>query len=131
MKLVIAIIRAEALQPVQTALTGLGCSSTYSEVVSEGNGAAGITMIYRGAKIQVAGQKRVRLETVVDDDSLEYAVEAIQRHGDIGQADGVILVLPVAATIRLRSRDYSGDRPTANLAHMPRLAARPLAAMGN
>ena len=110
MKLIIAYIQPERLNPVKQALfsreiyklsvtTALGCGQQ-----------GGYTHIYRGATEEVTLHKKMRLAIAVNDDFVEPTLQAIvegARTGDIG--DGKIFVLPLAECVRIRT----GERGSA------------------
>lgn len=78
MKLIVAIIRPEKLEPVQAALKMWEvCLISISQVLSEG-GEPGCKGMYRGTEFQVRPSK-LRLEIAVKDQLVETAVEAIVR----------------------------------------------------
>lgn len=104
MKLVIAMVKPFALDPVRLALSDLGIDGmTVSEVQGYGR-QKGHTEIYRGAEYKVAFLPKVKIETVVADDQVAAVVAAIQgaaNRGAIG--DGKIFVLEVLDAVRIRT----------------------------
>ena len=104
MKKVEAIIRPDRLQAVQDALDALGASGlTVTEVLGCGQ-QRGYTETYRGARVNISLQRKVKVEAVVADAAAESVVEAISgaaRTGEIG--DGKIFVMPVEDAIRIRT----------------------------
>ena len=104
MKKVEAIIRPDRLQPVQDALDALGISGlTVTEVVGCG-AQRGYTEVYRGARVNISLQRKVKVEAVVPDASVERVVTAVTeaaRTGEVG--DGKIFVLAVDDAIRIRT----------------------------
>ena len=104
MKLVMAMIKPFALDPVRVALSELGVEGmTVTEVQGYGR-QKGHTEIYRGAEYRVAFLPKVKIEAVLADDQVEAAVAAIQgaaNRGAIG--DGKIFVLDVLDAVRIRT----------------------------
>ncbi|MDR0549793.1 MAG: P-II family nitrogen regulator [Deltaproteobacteria bacterium] len=106
MKLIIAFIRPEALQDVKTKLYA---QELYSLSVTNVLGAGqqkGYTEAYRGIQTEVNLLKKIRLEIGVAEEKVEQAIKAITEGAHSGQAgDGVIFVLDVARTLRIRTGD--------------------------
>ena len=104
MKLVMAMIKPFALDPVRVALSGLGVEGmTVTEVQGYGR-QKGHTEIYRGAEYRVAFLPKVKIEAVVADDQVEGAVAAIQGAANKGAiGDGKIFVLDVLDAVRIRT----------------------------
>jgi nitrogen regulatory protein PII len=104
MKLVMAMIKPFALEPVRLALSEVGVEGmTVTEVQGYGR-QKGHTEIYRGAEYKVAFLPKVKIETVIADDQVEAAVAAITgaaNKGSIG--DGKIFVLEVLDALRIRT----------------------------
>src|SRR3974390_3850503 len=77
MKLIVAIIRPEKLESVQTALNE---RDVYLMTVTEVRGCGrqrGYTEVYRGSEFQVRLLPKIKLEIAVNDAFVEAAVEAI------------------------------------------------------
>ena len=104
MKLITAIVKPFTLEDVKTGLEQAGVlGMTVSEVQGYGR-QKGHTEVYRGAEYAVTVVPKIRLETLVRDDEVPAAVEAISgaaRTGNIG--DGKIWVSPVDDVIRVRT----------------------------
>ena len=104
MKKVEAIIRPDRLQAVQDALDLLGASGlTVTEVLGCGR-QRGYTETYRGARVNISLQRKVKVEAVVADPSVDAVVKAITdaaKTGEIG--DGKIFVIPVEDAVRIRT----------------------------
>ena len=104
MKKVEAIIRPDRLQAVQDALDSLGISGlTVTDVVGCGS-QRGYTEVYRGARANISLQRKVKVEAVVPDASVDRVVAGMAdaaRTGEVG--DGKIFILPVDDAIRIRS----------------------------
>ena len=94
MKKVEAIIRPDRLQQVQDALDALGASGlTVTEVLGCG-AQRGYTETYRGTNMRISLQRKVKVESVMPDDKIDGAVEAI---------------IPVDEAIRIRGGER-GDQ---------------------
>lgn len=97
MKLVIALIPSANLGGVQSALQRLGAGPTTAAEVLDCSAAEGPAEIYRGRALR-RPVSRVRLEVVVDDDSLKAAVDAILRLGGLRV---FVMVLDECAGVRV------------------------------
>jgi nitrogen regulatory protein PII len=108
MKLVIAIVKPFALEPVRTALSDIGVDGmTVSEVRGYGR-QKGHTEIYRGAEYQVAFLPKVKIEVVVDDGRVEAVLGAVSQVANNGQIGaGKIFVLDVLEAVRVRTGERS------------------------
>ena len=110
MKLVIAYIQPDRLNPVKQALyarnvfkisvtNALGCGQQLS-----------YSQMWRGALKEVNLLKKVRLAIAVNDDFVETTIEGIcegARTGHIG--DGKIFVLPMDECIRIRTGERGSE----------------------
>ena len=110
MKKIEAVIKPFKLDEVKESLHDVGVTGI-TVVEAKGFGRQkGHTELYRGAEYVVDFVPKVKLEIVVDDDTVESAVEAIQhaaRTGRIG--DGKIFVSPVENVIRIRTGETGVD----------------------
>ncbi len=104
MNLVSAIIKPFKLDEVKEALQEVGLQGiTVTEAKGFGR-QKGHTELYRGAEYVVDFLPKVKIEVVLDDETVEKAVEAIQnaaRTGRIG--DGKIFISAVEDAIRIRT----------------------------
>ena len=109
MKLIKAIIKPFKLDDVREALSEVGVQGiTVSEVKGFGR-QKGHTELYRGAEYVVDFLPKVKIETVISDDSVEKVVEAIRAAANTGKiGDGKIFVLAVEQAIRIRTGE-TGD----------------------
>jgi nitrogen regulatory protein P-II 1 len=114
-KKVEALIRPEKLQAVQDALDALGTSGlTVTEVLGCG-AQRGYTETYRGARVNISLQRKVKVEAVVGESLVNAVVDAIAgaaRTGEVG--DGKIFVVPVDDAIRIRT----GERGDVIVRHL-------------
>ena len=104
MKMIVAILRPERLPFVRRAIEEVGYQGlTLTDV--RGHGAQkGITQQYRGTTFTVDILQKIKLELVVQDQSVEKLVKAIAdaaRTGAVG--DGKIFTLPVDDAMRVRT----------------------------
>jgi len=114
MKKIEAIIRGERLQPVQDALDELGVSGlTVSEVMGCGR-QKGYTEQYRGSRANISLLPKLKVESVVPDEVVGRAVEAIVGAAYTGETgDGRLFVYPVEQAIRIRT----GERGEETVRH--------------
>lgn len=110
MKLITAIIKPFKLDEVREALADVGVTGlTVTEVKGFGR-QKGHTELYRGAEYVVDFLPKMKVELVVDDKSVDAAVDAISeaaRTGKIG--DGKIFVQNVEQVIRIRTGESGTD----------------------
>ncbi|MBT8507223.1 transcriptional regulator [Methanomicrobiaceae archaeon CYW5] len=104
MKKVEAIIRPEKLEDAKSALDEAGY---YAMTVTDvrGRGAQrGISLQFRGKKVNVDLIPKVKLEMVVEDESAEKIVKIIQKAAFTGEAgDGKIFIIPVDGAYQVRT----------------------------
>lgn len=107
MKLVTAIVQPYRLDDVKAALEGVGVRGL---TVSEASGFGrqrGHVEVYRGAEYTVDLVPKIKIEVLLDDDSVASATEAIvtaARTGKIG--DGKVWVVPVEDVVRVRTGEH-------------------------
>src|SRR6516164_538381 len=105
MKMIVAIIRPDKLEDVQTALAK---SDVYLMTVSDVRGCGiqgGYTEVYRGTEFKVRLLPKLKLEIAVNDAFVDAA-----RAGDTGQiGDGKIFVLPLEDCVRIRTGERGGQ----------------------
>jgi len=110
MKKIEAIIKPFKLDDVIEALTEIGIEGvSVSEIRGFGR-QKGRTEIYKGAEYVVDFLPKVKLETVIADDLVDAATEAIQKAAHTGKiGDGKVFVIPVESAVRIRTgeRDES------------------------
>jgi nitrogen regulatory protein P-II 2 len=113
MKLIVAIIRPEMLESVQSALAE---RDVYLMTVTDVRGCGrqrGFTEVYRGTEFIVNLLPKLKLEIAVNDAFVEATVEAIvhaARSGDTGRiGDGKIFVLPLEDCVRIRTGERGGQ----------------------
>lgn len=104
MKLITAVLQPSALEPVKTALAEVGVTGmTITDAKGHGM-QTGKVEVYRSQRVKVDFLPKIRMETIVTDEELEVALDAIAdaaRTGTIG--DGKIWVTEVARVIRVRT----------------------------
>jgi nitrogen regulatory protein PII len=104
MKKIEAVIRPSRLDEVKDALNALGISGmTVAEVKGFGR-QKGHKELYRGAEYIVDFVPKVKIELVVQDDSVAETLEAIERSARTGKiGDGKIFVFEVVEAVRVRT----------------------------
>ena len=104
MKMVQAIIRPERLDAIKKALEEKGfIAMTIIDVKGRGE-QKGITLEYRGKKVEVDTLPKVKLELVVKDEQGDTIIETVRAAGRTGKfGDGKIFVLPVELTAKVRT----------------------------
>jgi len=114
MKKIEAIIRRERLQPVQDVLDELGASGlTVTEVMGCGR-QKGYTEQYRGSRANISLLPKIKVESVVPDQIVDQAVEAIVAAAYTGEpGDGRIFVTALDLAVRIRT----GERGEEVLSH--------------
>jgi len=118
MKKIDAIIRPERLQPVQDALDELGVSGlTVTEVMGCGR-QKGYTEQYRGSRANISLLPKLKVESVVPNEVVESAVEAIVGAAWTGETgDGRVFVYDVDQAVRIRT----GERGEETVSHEVRV----------
>ena len=108
MKKVEAVIRPFKLDDVKEALLDEGIKGlTITEVRGYGR-QKGHTETYRASEYQIEFVPKMKIEVVVDDETVEKVVAAILRTAKTGQVgDGKIFISEVTDVIRIRT-DESG-----------------------
>ena len=110
MKLIKAIIKAFKLDDVKAALEEVGVTGL-TAIECKGFGRQkGHTEVYRGSEYTVDFLPKTLIEAVVEDETVERAVEAIiiaAKTGKIG--DGKVFVLPVERAVRIRTEEVGSD----------------------
>ncbi len=109
MKKIEAIIKPFKLTEVKDALNELGIQGmTVSEVKGFGR-QKGHTEIYRGSEYTVDFLPKIKVETVVADNQVKVAVEAIIKAAKTGKiGDGKVFISSIDEAIRIRT-DERGD----------------------
>lgn len=110
MKLITAIIKPFKLDDVRTALSEVGVQGmTVTEVKGFGR-QKGHTELYRGAEYVVDFLPKVKLELVVDENTVEACVDAITRAAQTGKiGDGKIFITTIDEIIRIRTGETGSD----------------------
>jgi nitrogen regulatory protein P-II 2 len=104
MKMIIAIIRPEKLEPVQQALSAI---EVYLMTASDVRGCGrqrGFTENYRGNQVVIRLLSKVKLEIAVNNDFVKPTIDAIIKAGYSGNiGDGKIFVLDLEECYRIRT----------------------------
>ncbi|MBE0514131.1 P-II family nitrogen regulator [Sulfurimonas sp.] len=110
MKKIEAVIKPFKLEDVKDALAEIGITGmTVSEVKGYGR-QKGHSELYRGAEYVVDFLPKIKMEMVVDDDSVEQVTSTIveaARTGKIG--DGKIFITDIEKIIRIRTGETDGE----------------------
>jgi nitrogen regulatory protein PII len=106
MKRIEAIIKPFRLDDVKTALQEAGLvGMTVSEVKGFGR-QKGHTEVYRGSEYTVDFLPKLKVELVVSDSQVQFAVDAIIKAAKTGKiGDGKIFVSTVEDAIRIRTEE--------------------------
>jgi nitrogen regulatory protein P-II 1 len=106
MKKIEAIIKPFKLNDVKEALNEIGIHGmTVTEVKGFGR-QKGHTEIYRGSEYTVDFLPKVKIETVLPEDQVEAAIEAILKSAKTGKiGDGKVFVYPVDDARRIRTSE--------------------------
>jgi len=104
MKMVQAIIRPEKLEVVMKNLEERGfIAITIHEVKGRGE-QKGITLEYRGKKMEVNLLPKVKIELVVRDEDVEPVTGIIRSAAKTGKVgDGKVFIIPVEKMMRVRT----------------------------
>ena len=104
MQLIKAIVRPDKVDDVKDALAKVGVSGmTVTEVRGHGKQKEH-TAVYRGKEYLVTLLPKMMIDTVVPDENVDAAIEAIiavARTGEIG--DGRVFVTPVTRSYKIRT----------------------------
>lgn len=110
MKMIVAMVRPEAVEDVKTALFE---AEIYKMTVTHVKGCGqqmGFTESYRGEVSNVNLLNKVRFEIAVNDNFVQPAIDAIMkasRTGNIG--DGKIFVFPIEECYRIRTSEEGNN----------------------
>ena len=104
MKKLEAIIKPFKLDDVIEALTELGIEGVSVAEIRGFGRQKGRTEIYKGAEYVVDFLPKVKIETVLADELVEPAMQAIQKAAYTGKiGDGKVFVIPVESALRIRT----------------------------
>jgi nitrogen regulatory protein P-II 1 len=106
MKMVQAIIRPEKMELVKKALADKGfIAMTIIDVKGRGE-QKGITLEFRGRKVEVDTIPKVKIEMVVKDEEVDTIISTIRESARTGKVgDGKIFVIPVERMCKVRLDD--------------------------
>lgn len=99
-----AIIRPEKLDSVKKALEDKSfIAMSIIEIKGRGE-QKGITLEYRGKKVEVDTLPKIKLEMVVKDEDVDTIISIVRASGRTGKfGDGKIFVLPVETMAKVRT----------------------------
>lgn len=110
MKRITAIIKPFKIEEVRESMAAVGITGlTVTEVKGFGR-QKGHTELYRGAEYAIDFLPKVKIEVIVDDESVQPTVDAIiaaARTGKIG--DGKIFVSALEQVVRIRTGETGKD----------------------
>jgi nitrogen regulatory protein P-II 1 len=110
MKKIEAIIKPFKLDDVKEALNEIGIHGMTAVEVKGYGRQRGHTELYKGAEYVVDFLPKVKIEVVIDDDTVGKVVETIERAAKSGKiGDGKIFVIPVDEVIRIRTGERGVD----------------------
>lgn len=110
MKLIKAIVKPFKLEEVKDALAEVGVTGLTATEVKGFGRQKGHTEIYRGSEYTVDFLPKTMIETVVEEEIVDKAVEAIVRVAKTGKiGDGKVFVLPVESAVRIRTEESGGE----------------------
>lgn len=110
MKKIEAIIKPFRLEEVKDALSNLGISGMSITEIKGFGRQKGHTEIYRGNEYTVDFLPKIKLETVVTDDVVEQAVNAIVEAAKTGKiGDGKVFVSEVQSAWRIRTGEQNEE----------------------
>ena len=103
MKMIMAVIRPERLQPVKDALKEVGINAmTITDVRGRGQ-QSGLKFSNRVGTFVVDELEKTKIEIVIEDEQKDDAIKAIRAAAATGHmGDGRIFVMPVEEDIRIR-----------------------------
>ena len=108
MKKIEAIIRPEKLEYVKSVMESRGILGMTVTQVSGRGRQKGIALQWRAGEYRVEFLPKIKLEIVLSDDECKTAVDVICKSARTGKVgDGMIFVLPVDSTMRVRTSDIS------------------------
>jgi nitrogen regulatory protein P-II 1 len=104
LKLVIGIIRPEKTSEVLEALYRSEVRGFSLSRVQGHGGELDRVETYRGTRVQMGLEDKVRYEIAVSDDFVEPTIQALCEGGQTGEVgDGKIFVVPLERVVRIRS----------------------------
>ncbi|MBD3177271.1 MAG: hypothetical protein GF320_19025 [Armatimonadia bacterium] len=105
-----AIIRPSKLDAVREALDQAGITGMSATEIRGAGRQKGTTERYRGSEYTINLLPKMKIDTVVRDEQVETAIEAITGAAQTGEVgDGKIFLIPVADTVRIRTGERGED----------------------
>ncbi len=110
MKKIEAIIKPFKLEDVKDALTEAGITGmTVSDVKGYGR-QQGHSELYRGAEYVVDFLPKIKLELIIEDESVDSIIQVITEAAKTGKiGDGKIFVSPIQRVVRIRTGEENED----------------------
>ncbi len=111
MKFIEATIRTQKLEPMMNALAQAGFQGlTVTDIREYGSGKKQQKEVYRGTEYTVGFDKKVKVEMVVTDDSVQKALDIISETTKTGEpGDGNIFVSGIEQTYRIRTGEFGDE----------------------
>ena len=110
MKKIEAIIKPFKLDEVKEALQELGIQGLSVIEVKGFGRQKGHTEMYRGAEYSVDTLPKIKLDVLIEDNSLDTVVESISKTANTGKiGDGKIFITSVDEVIRIRTGETGPD----------------------
>jgi nitrogen regulatory protein P-II 1 len=112
-KLVIGIVRPEVANDVLEALYRAEVRGLSVSRVQGHGGELERVETYRGTRVKMALEEKVRFEIAVSDSFVDPTVEALCEGAHTGEVgDGKIFVVPLERAVRIRTREEDVDAVT-------------------
>ncbi len=110
MKKIEAIIKPFKLEEVKEALQDIGIEGiTVTEAKGFGR-QRGHTELYRGSEYVVDFLPKIKVEVVIEDHQVQFAIEAIQNAANTDRiGDGKIFVSTIDEVVRIRTGERGND----------------------
>ena len=110
MKRIEAIIRPHRLEAVKIALSEMGVTGLSVTDVRGSESRSSLRSRFAGSDYVLDLPLRIKIEVVVMDEDLDEVVDTIEQCAHSGEpGDGMIFVLPVGETIRIRTQERGDD----------------------
>ena len=110
MKRIEAIIRPQRLEAVKIALSEMGVTGVSVTDVRGSGGRSSAQHLFAGSDYVLDLPMKIKIEAVVMDEDVTEVVNTIEAQARSGSpGDGMIFVLPVAETIRIRTQERGDD----------------------
>lgn len=110
MKKIEAVIKPYKVEEIKNSLVEIGIVGMTVTYVEGFGSQGGHTEIYRTSEISVNFIPKIKIETVVEDDKVDAAVDAIVKHAQTGTiGDGKIFIYNIENAIRVRTGEQGNS----------------------